>query len=60
MSTDITNDSHLFPCDLNYVRFINNNNFVKHPLVCRSITATAKVQNLFDISDICLLENGIV
>jgi hypothetical protein len=43
--TDDNNDAHLI-C---YVRFIDGNNIVEDLLFCKSITASAKAQGLFEI-----------
>jgi hypothetical protein len=44
-ATDNNNDAHLI-C---YVRFIDSNNIVEDLLFCKSTTASAKAQDLFEI-----------
>jgi hypothetical protein len=49
------NDAHLICC----VWFIDGNNIVENRLFCKSITASAKAQDLFDILDTFISENGL-
>jgi hypothetical protein len=48
-------DAHLI-C---YVRFIDSNNIVENVLFCKRITASAKVQDLFEILDTFISENSL-
>jgi hypothetical protein len=54
-ATDNNKDVHLI-C---YVRFIDGNNIVEDLLFCKSITATAKAQDLFEILDTFISENSL-
>lgn len=48
-------DAH-FIC---YVRFIDGNDSVEDIIFCKSITATTKSQDLFEILEIIMVENNV-
>ncbi|XP_046145958.1 SCAN domain-containing protein 3-like [Osmia bicornis bicornis] len=54
-ATDNNKDAHLI-C---YVRFIDGNNITEDLLFCKSITAGAKAQDLFEIFDTFISENNL-
>lgn len=54
-ATDSNSDAHLI-C---YVRFIDGNKIVEELLFCKSITARAKAQDLFEILDNFISENSM-
>jgi hypothetical protein len=49
------NDAHLI-C---YVRFIDGHNIIEDLLFCKSITASAKAKDLFEILDTFISENSL-
>jgi hypothetical protein len=53
-ATDSNKDAHLI-C---YVRFVDGNDIVED-LFCKSITASTKVQDLFEILNTFMVENNL-
>ena len=53
-ATDSNKDAHLI-C---YVRFVDGNDILEDLLFCKSITASTKAENLFEIMDTFMVENN--